>query len=158
MVVASGPSTPTSGSNSTPPSRFLDEIPAARVDEKGVVGGGRTYGRASMRARTDYAKPAPYRRGTSTVSSFDPDEPDDGPDGHRERVVEAAINAGQRSAEAPNSQQLGLRVGDDVEHPAFGEGVIIEIRGQGDKAEATIRFREAGTKHLSMAWAPLKKL
>ena len=33
-----------------------------------------------------------------------------------------------------------------------------EIRGNGDKAEATIRFREAGTKHLSLAWAPLKKL
>ena len=40
----------------------------------------------------------------------------------------------------------------------FGEGVIVEIRGQGDKAEATIRFRDAGTKHLSLAWAPLKKL
>ncbi len=149
-----------------PPSRFIEEIPADLVEEKGVVGGGRTYGRASMRARTDYSKPAPYRRSATSVSSFDPDEPDDGrhpndndgSDLHRERVVEAAINAGQRSAEAANSQQLGLRVGDDVEHPAFGEGVIIEIHGQGDKAEATIRFREAGTKHLSLAWAPLKKL
>jgi DNA helicase-2/ATP-dependent DNA helicase PcrA len=53
---------------------------------------------------------------------------------------------------------IGLKLGDDVEHPAFGEGVIIDIRGQGDKAEATIRFRDAGTKHLSLAWAPLKKL
>ena len=53
---------------------------------------------------------------------------------------------------------LGLRVGDDVEHPTFGEGVIIEIRGQGDRAEATIRFPDVGTKHLSLAWAPLKKL
>ena len=34
----------------------------------------------------------------------------------------------------------------------------VESHGQGDKAEATIRFREAGTKHLSLAWAPLKKL
>ena len=48
--------------------------------------------------------------------------------------------------------------GDDVEHPAFGEGVIIDIRGQDDKAEATIRFRDVGTKHLALAWAPLKKL
>ncbi len=148
--------------NYNPPSRFLDEIPTDLVEDKGVVGGGRTYGRASLRARTDYSKPAPYRRSATSVSSFDPDDADpndnDGTDWHRERVVEAAINAGQRSVEPPNSQQLGLRTGDDVEHPAFGEGVIIEIRGQGDKAEATIRFREAGTKHLSMAWAPLKKL
>ena len=56
-----------------------------------------------------------------------------------------------------NCQELGLRVGDDVAHPAFGEGVIIHIRGHGDKAEATIRFRGVGTKHLSLAWAPLKK-
>ncbi len=142
-----------------PPSRFLDEIPADLIESLGVVGGGRAYGRASVRARTDYGKPAPYRRSASTVSSFDPDEDDsNGTDWHRERVVEAAINAGQRSAEAAAVQQIALRVGDDVEHPAFGEGVIIEIRGQGDKAEATIRFREAGTKHLSLAWAPLKKL
>ncbi len=89
------------------------------------------------------------------MSSFDPD---DDVDWHRERVVEAAINAGRRQPARANSQELGLRVGDDVEHPAFGEGVILEIRGQGDKAEATIRFPGVGTKHLSLAWAPLKKL
>ena len=75
-------------------------------------------------------------------------------------MVDAAINAGRRPV-APtrsSSADIGLRTGDDVEHPAFGEGVILEIRGQGDKAEATIRFRDAGTKHLSLAWAPLKKL
>ena len=147
--------------NYNPPSRFLDEIPAELVEQLGAVGGNRSYGRSSMRARTDYGKPAPYRRSATTVSSFDPDDPndpDDGADWHRERVVEAAISAGQRSVEASNAHQIALRVGDDVEHPAFGEGVIIEIRGQGDKAEATIRFREAGTKHLSLAWAPLKKL
>jgi DNA helicase-2/ATP-dependent DNA helicase PcrA len=51
-----------------------------------------------------------------------------------------------------------LKVGDDVEHPTFGEGVILDIRGSGEKAEATIRFRLVGTKHLSMSWAPLKKI
>ena len=69
-----------------------------------------------------------------------------------------SIRARVFCAQPSNSQDLGLRVGDDVEHPAFGEGIILDIRGQGDEAEATIRFREAGTKHLSLAWAPLKKL
>ena len=50
----------------------------------------------------------------------------------------------------------GFRVGNDVMHPTFGEGVIIDIRGDGEKAEATIRFASVGTKHLSLAWAPLK--
>jgi DNA helicase-2/ATP-dependent DNA helicase PcrA len=51
-----------------------------------------------------------------------------------------------------------LKVGDDVEHSVFGEGVVIEIKGTGEKAEVTVRFREKGTKHLALAWAPLKKL
>jgi len=140
-----------------PPSRFLDEIPADLVEQAGAVGGRSAYGRQSYRGRAD-ASPPPYRRGGgSPVRSYDPDADDS--DRHRERIVEAALAAGQRPAPSPvNSQELGLRVGDDVEHPAFGEGVIVEIRGQGDKAEATIRFRDAGTKHLSLAWAPLKKV
>jgi DNA helicase-2/ATP-dependent DNA helicase PcrA len=98
----------------------------------------------------------PYRR-RAALSSFDPD--DDERAAHRERVVDAALAAGRRNTPQPsNSQELGLKVGDDVEHPAFGEGIIVDIRGSGDKAEATIRFRERGTKHLALAWAPLKKL
>ena len=145
--------------NYNPPSRFLDEIPAGLVEQIGAVGGRTGYGRQSYRdrGRDDRdAAPPPYRRADrSPVSGFDPD---DDVDWHRERVVDAAINAGRRNAPAPaNSQELGLKVGDDVEHPSFGEGIILEIRGQGDKAEATIRFPGVGTKHLSLAWAPLKK-
>jgi DNA helicase-2/ATP-dependent DNA helicase PcrA len=142
--------------NYNPPSRFLEEIPAVLVEHAGAVGGRSNYGRQSYRPRDDRsAEPPAYKR-RATVSSFDPD---DDVDYHRERVVDAAINAGRRAAPAPaNSHDLGLKVGDDVEHPAFGEGIILEIRGQGDRAEATIRFPGVGTKHLSLAWAPLKKL
>ena len=161
--------------NYSPPSRFLDEIPAELIEQSGAVGGRSSYGRQSYRGRSGGgggyggAPPAYKRRDTddgegssrggtgsrSPVSSFDPD---DDVDDHRERVVDAALAAGRRQPAQSNAHDIGLRTGDDVEHPAFGEGVIIEIRGQGDRAEATIRFREAGTKHLSLAWAPLKKL
>ena len=50
-----------------------------------------------------------------------------------------------------------LKVGDDVEHPSFGKGVIVNIRGSGMSMEATIEFANHGKKHLAMAWAPLKK-
>jgi DNA helicase-2/ATP-dependent DNA helicase PcrA len=135
-----------------PPSRFIDEIPPELIDQIGAVSGRTTYGRQSYRARDEWADPPPYRR-------VDRDDNGDA-ERHRERVVEAALVAGQRARQPSpsNSQLIGLRLGDDVEHPAFGEGVIIDIRGQDDKAEATIRFRDAGTKHLSLAWAPLKKL
>jgi DNA helicase-2/ATP-dependent DNA helicase PcrA len=136
------------------------------VEQVGAVGGRSGYGRGNYRDRDDRggrtdrsgrsAPPPAYQRSRSPVSGFDPD--DDDVDWHRERVVEAALNAGRRQPAPANSQELGLRVGDDVEHPSFGEGIILEIRGQGDKAEATIRFAGAGTKHLSLAWAPLKKI
>ncbi|MGE3590672.1 MAG: ATP-dependent DNA helicase PcrA, partial [Ilumatobacteraceae bacterium] len=114
-----------------------------------------SYGRQSYRDRDrSYGQPRPYRR--RALSSYDPD--DDVAEIHRERVVDAAMRAGQNRPAPSGAESIGLRIGDDVSHPNFGEGVIVEIRGEGDRAEATIRFRDVGTKHLSLAWAPLSKL
>ena len=115
-----------------PPSRFVEEIPEHLVRD------------------------AVERRGRLGSLSRRGDSQRD-PSPHRERVVEAARAAG-RAPEPSGSEHLGLRVGDDVSHPAFGEGVVIDVQGQGEKAEATIRFRDAGTKHLALAWAPLTRL
>ncbi len=137
-----------------PPSRFLDEIPADLIETKGNA---RSSGRQSYRSRdrVDYGTPSAYKK-RSPLSSFDPDE--DAAEAHRERVVEAALRSGQRAPQPSGADAIGLRVGDDVEHPTFGEGIILEVRGDGDRAEATIRFSGVGTKHLSLAWAPLKKI
>jgi DNA helicase-2/ATP-dependent DNA helicase PcrA len=110
----------------------------------------------SYRARDSWGDPPPYRRGGRNAVD---ERGVSREDAHKERVVEAALRAGRSTAPTPSdAASLGLRMGDDVEHPTFGEGTIIDIRGDGDRAEATIRFREVGTKHLSLAWAPLKKL
>ena len=50
------------------------------------------------------------------------------------------MRAGQQIAEPVNSQELGLHVGDQVEHPAFGVGAIIAVDGEGEKTEAVINF------------------
>jgi DNA helicase-2/ATP-dependent DNA helicase PcrA len=73
---------------------------------------------------------------------------------HRDAVVAAALRgpAGARGAE-----DLGLKIGDDVRHEKFGEGVIIDLNGSGDKAEARVRFRDVGEKTLLLSWAPLQK-
>jgi ATP-dependent DNA helicase UvrD/PcrA len=112
-----------------PPSRFLAEIPEELVHSLGEE-------------RT--------RRGVR---------------GHREAVVSAAVRGSEPGfgpAPAPTgargAEQLGLHVGDDVAHEKFGEGVILDLVGNGDKTEAVIRFREAGEKRLLLAWAPLQKL
>ena len=76
---------------------------------------------------------------------------------HRSAVAAAAATPREPSG-ARGAEQIGLRIGDDVGHEKFGEGVIVNIRGEGDKAEATVRFRDAGEKTLLLAWAPLQKL
>ena len=128
-----------------PPSRFLDEIPEELVEHQGNV---QNRPKARNTRDDDW--------GGRKVSSFDPD------DEFRERQVDAAMAAGRSAAYRPpqptNSQEIGLRVGDMVEHSVFGEGIIIDITGSGDKTEAVINFREKGRKHLLLAWAPLKKL
>lgn len=78
--------------------------------------------------------------------------------GHREAVVNAAVRQASQPTGANGAEQLGLRVGDDVGHEKFGEGVITDVIGQGDKAEAVVRFRDVGEKRLLLAWAPLEKL
>ena len=138
-----------------PPSRFLDEIPGELVESRGNVSGRSSYGRQSLRPRSDWASPPPYRRRRGEERDRYDDERTEA---HRERVVDAALAASRRPAAQPSdAHDLGLAIGDDVEHPAFGEGVIIDLRGHGESAEATVNFPGIGTKHLALAWAPLRK-
>jgi DNA helicase II / ATP-dependent DNA helicase PcrA len=170
-----------------PPSRFLDEIPSELIENIGQTsrrggrgsyrqdfrsdGGGRRdgWGSGSSSSRA----PAPSNAVVSnsgwesdvrkakraSLGSFDPDEDDAAAIAHRERVVDAALRGSVRAVDATTgAEKIGLRVGDDVGHVKFGEGIIVELRGEGDKAEATVRFREVGTKTLLLAWSPLQKL
>jgi len=59
---------------------------------------------------------------------------------------------------ARGAETMGLRVGDDVLHDKFGEGVVLALHGDGDKAEAVVNFRGVGEKRLLLAWAPLQKI
>ncbi len=77
---------------------------------------------------------------------------------HRDAVVQAAIRRGGEAPGSRGAEHLGLKLGDDVTHDKWGEGVIIDLEGVGDKAEAVVNFREAGEKRLLLAWAPLVKI
>jgi DNA helicase-2/ATP-dependent DNA helicase PcrA len=55
------------------------------------------------------------------------------------------------------AEALDLRTGETVVHAKWGEGVVIDLRGVGDKAEATVRFPGVGDKHLLLHLAPLKR-
>jgi DNA helicase II / ATP-dependent DNA helicase PcrA len=131
------------GTQYNPPSRFLDEIPAELVDaieQRRASRGGRTYGAGGW--GSGGGSGSSESRSRTSVN--------------RDRMVEAALRPSGPSRSGAES--LGLKVGDDVRHGKFGEGIILDIVGSGDKAEAIIRFPAVGEKRLLLSWAPLVKL
>ncbi len=49
----------------------------------------------------------------------------------------------------------GLKLGQHVAHPKFGEGVVLMYEGQGAQARVQVNFKTAGAKWLVMAYANL---
>jgi superfamily I DNA/RNA helicase len=134
------------GTQYNPPSRFLDEIPTDLVRD--VEG----HRRASRSGRVYGGGGGGWRSGGST-----------GGDralrvaAGKDRIVERAMES-SRTPSRSGAEGLGLKVGDDVRHNVFGEGVILDMSGSGDKTEALVRFPAVGEKRLLLSWAPLEKL
>jgi DNA helicase-2/ATP-dependent DNA helicase PcrA len=114
--------------------------------------------RRTLYGATDYYSPSRFldEIPAELVHAVGEEHPRMGVDAHRDAVVDAAMRAG--AAPGHGAQDLGIRVGDDVVHDAFGEGVVLDIEGRGDAAEAVVRFRDLGEKRLLLAWAPLRRL
>ena len=117
-----------------PPSRFLKEIPEQLVNQR--------------------SRPAVRRNGASSTGAT----ASDWVVVRSDAIVDDSC-AGQpvHSDHDVGAENLDLRVGDDVVHGKWGEGIILEIDGQGDNAEAVVRFPSVGEKHLLLAWAPLNR-
>ncbi len=121
-----------------PPSRFVAEIPEVLVEEA-------EGSRASKRGRSSW---------DSSTSSFGGSG--SSWDSHREDRVDAALKP--KGPTPSGADGIGLKLGDDVRHKKWGEGIIVDVEGAGDKAEATVRFGSVGDKRLLLAWAPLEKI
>ena len=52
----------------------------------------------------------------------------------------------------------GIRIGQLVSHAKFGEGVVLNAEGQGERTRVQVRFGRAGTKWLMLAYANLQTL
>ena len=126
-----------------PPSRFLEEIPAGLVEE---VGRRKRRGAATASFQSQ-AKSAYGTRSSGSDRPFG---------AARDRMVESAL--APRGPMNTGAEELGIRVGDDVRHAKWGDGVVLRIDGHGAKAEALIRFPERGEKLLLLSWAPLQKI
>ncbi|MEO7558174.1 MAG: DNA helicase II, partial [Gammaproteobacteria bacterium] len=62
-----------------------------------------------------------------------------------------------RAPSRPEGEALpGLRLGQQVVHAKFGEGVILNYEGRGDQARVQVNFRRAGSKWLMVSYANLQ--
>ncbi|MDH6541577.1 DNA helicase PcrA [Streptomyces sp. SPB4] len=131
-----------------PPSRFLEEIPGEYLQWKrtgasqkpaGPVRGS-GYGSSSSSSsggRSSF--------GTSPEAFLSSSRTKSGPSGFATR----------RAADKP---VIALAVGDRVTHDQFGLGTVMEVRGAGADAQATIDFGDAKPKRLLLRYAPVQKL
>ncbi len=88
------------------------------------------------------------------------------PDEYKEEVKKKSKTTKSFSLSTPkptgpeksHADQIGLRIGDDVNHDMFGDGVIMKLEVTEYEAIATINFIEAGQKTLDLSWAPVRKI
>ncbi|WP_369189805.1 DNA helicase PcrA [Streptomyces sp. R08] len=116
-----------------PPSRFLEEIPAAHVEWKrtGAMAAPPSTGPASGIAAS--LSSSRSRSSASGASGF----------------------ATRRTSEKP---VVALAIGDRVTHDQFGLGTVVGVKGTGANAEATVDFGEPKPKRLLLRYAPVEKL
>ncbi|CAL9556476.1 ATP-dependent DNA helicase UvrD1 [Streptomyces sp. enrichment culture] len=115
-----------------PPSRFLEEIPAAYMEWK-RTGGGSPSPSGPVSGVAASLSSSRSRSSASGASGF------------------ATGRAGDRPA-------VSLAVGDRVTHDQFGLGTVVAVKGTGANAEATIDFGDAKPKRLLLRYAPVEKL
>lgn len=115
-----------------PPSRFLDEIDASDLDAENSVPEGVGIGNFNVAT-------APFAAADQRA---------------RAKVYTPKV----KPAGAVGAEKKGWNVGDQVEHKAWGLGVVTKVNGTGEDMELDIAFPNKGIKRLLAAFAPIKKV
>jgi DNA helicase-2/ATP-dependent DNA helicase PcrA len=110
------------------PSRFLSEIPSELIKDVGLV--------TSRQERNLSTAPRP---GMSYLAST-PLRPN---------------RSGARASSG--AEDLGLVAGEKVVHDHWGPGVVIDTKGEGARAQATVDFESVGKKNLLLSATPLRR-
>ncbi|MGW2581711.1 DNA helicase PcrA [Streptomyces virginiae] len=133
-------------SSYNPPSRFLEEIPAEYLQWKRT---GATQKPAGPMRSSGYGSSSSGSGkatfGTSPEAFLSSSRTKSGPSGFATR----------RAADKP---VIALVVGDRVTHDQFGLGTVMEVKGAGADAQATIDFGDDKPKRLLLRYAPVQKL
>jgi len=161
------------------PSRFLEEVPGALIEE---VGTRRSSG-VSVRRAVEGGRPSTgrYDSESSHYSYEDEDQSAGwhGGDAGRARptkptVAGRAYNSIENIAEffasrgkkfsVPKSAPVeeptgkrGFRPGQRVRHPKYGEGTVYQREGEGEEAKITVQFPRFGLKKLVEKYAQLER-
>jgi DNA helicase-2/ATP-dependent DNA helicase PcrA len=117
-----------------PASRFLDEIPAELVDWKRSASAVDAAGMGMSSGSQAYG----------TGRALTP------------AMARLAMKPGVRTS--GTREVVHLEPGDRVSHDSFGMGSVVSVAGDGDRAVATIDFRDLGEKKLLLRYAPVEKL
>ncbi|CAM5504944.1 DNA helicase PcrA [Streptomyces avidinii] len=129
-----------------PPSRFLEEIPTEYLQWKRT---GATQKPAGPMRSSGYGSSSSGSGkatfGTSPEAFLSSSRTRSGPSGFATR----------RAADKP---VIALVVGDRVTHDQFGLGTVMEVKGAGADAQATIDFGDDKPKRLLLRYAPVQKL
>jgi ATP-dependent DNA helicase UvrD/PcrA len=144
------------------PSRFLEEVPEALLQdlgsprrasssERGDYGGGRhySYEDEDQRPRYEHGKARRSSYAGPTYNSI-------------ENIAEFFASRGKKFSRPPVDVpaprgRTGFRPGQRVRHPKYGEGTVYRREGDGDEAKITVQFPKFGIKKLVEKYAQLEK-
>jgi len=164
------------------PSRFLEEVPGALIEELGTkrtstarVGSsyagmgalGRPAGRspAANDADVHYSyededQSASWNREPAATRAVKPTPPAR-PYNSIENIAEFFASRGKKFSvpkipvEEPTGKR-GFRPGQKVRHPKYGEGTVYQREGEGEEAKITVQFPRFGLKKLVEKYAQLE--
>ena len=110
------------------PSRFLSEVPSELVKDVGLV-----MSRESRNLSAEGQRSSGFLPGSSLPQRA----------------------AGPRASSG--AEDLGLAPGDEVVHDHWGPGVVLDCKGEGPRAQATVHFESVGKKSLLLTATPLRR-
>ena len=162
------------------PSRFLEEIPSHLIEEvAGTSARANTWGSYGGQTASRYGR-SQYDDSTGRHYSYEDEDqsavthtsPSRSYAGRPAKPGNSLDNIAQfftqRGASVPKSRpkldlpaptgSTGLRSGQRVRHPKYGEGIVFRREGDGEDAKITVQFSKFGVKKLVEKFAQLEKL
>ena len=63
-----------------------------------------------------------------------------------------------KSGRSPRLQKTAFQLGQRVSHAKFGEGVVLQVEGEGAQERVQVNFTAVGMKWLMLAYAKLEAI